>query len=166
MDLQGVYTLVRVAKGKEWKIAFWSPFSRYHYLVRPFWLSKAATSFLHYIDDDIQELQETSALRSLTTVWFAWNQLKNAVSKFAGCFQQWKELGFSSSERNSSPKSKKPSKRELFNPRMVSQWSWPSWVGSKNGPRQSQWREYKRFWVSQPSTGDSFSGTVKESPHS
>jgi hypothetical protein len=51
LDICGVYNLVRIAEGEEWKTAFRTQYSLFESLVMPFGLTNAPASFQHFIND-------------------------------------------------------------------------------------------------------------------
>jgi hypothetical protein len=51
LDIQGVYNLVRMAEGEEWKMAFRTHYGLFESLVMPFGLMNAPTSFQHFINN-------------------------------------------------------------------------------------------------------------------
>ena len=51
LDVCGVYNLLRVAEGDEWKMAFWTRYGLYESLVMPFGLTNVLADFQHFIND-------------------------------------------------------------------------------------------------------------------
>jgi hypothetical protein len=50
-DIRGVYNLIRIAKGEEWKTAFCTRYGLFESLVMPFGLTNALATFQNYIID-------------------------------------------------------------------------------------------------------------------
>jgi len=50
LDLRGAYNLVRIKKGKKWKITFKIRYKYYEYLVIPFGLTNALATYIHIIN--------------------------------------------------------------------------------------------------------------------
>jgi predicted aspartyl protease len=51
LDIHGVYNLVRMAEGEEWKTAFRTRYGLFESLVMPFGLTNTPASFQHFIND-------------------------------------------------------------------------------------------------------------------
>jgi hypothetical protein len=51
LDIHGVYNLVRIAEGEEWKTAFRTRYGLFESLVMPFGLTNAPASLQHFIND-------------------------------------------------------------------------------------------------------------------
>jgi hypothetical protein len=51
LDIHGVYNLIRIAKGKEWKTTFHTHYGLFKSLVMPFGLTNAPATFQNYIND-------------------------------------------------------------------------------------------------------------------
>src|ERR1700723_1542200 len=51
IDLQHAYHLVRIAKGDEWKMAFWTRYRSFEWKVMPFGLTNAPAAFQHFMND-------------------------------------------------------------------------------------------------------------------
>ena len=51
LDVRGVYNLLRVAEGDEWKTAFQTRYGLYESLVMPFGLTNVPADFQHFIND-------------------------------------------------------------------------------------------------------------------
>jgi hypothetical protein len=51
LDIHGVYNLVRMAEGEEWKTAFRTWYGLFESLVMPFGLTYAPAGFQHFIND-------------------------------------------------------------------------------------------------------------------
>ena len=56
IDLQGVYNLLRIKAGKEWKTAFCTCYRHSEYLVMPFGLTNAPASFQHLMNHNFHDL--------------------------------------------------------------------------------------------------------------
>src|SRR4051794_1853754 len=54
LDLQGVYNLIRMKEGEEWKTAFHTCYGLYEYLVMPMGLTNAPTSFQALINNTLR----------------------------------------------------------------------------------------------------------------
>ena len=55
LDIIAAFNHLRIAEGKEWKTAFWTHYELYEYLVMPFSLTNALSSFQHYINDTLRD---------------------------------------------------------------------------------------------------------------
>ncbi|TKA49304.1 hypothetical protein B0A49_13706, partial [Cryomyces minteri] len=55
LDIIAAFNRLRIAKGDEWKTAFRTRYGLYEYLVMPFGLANAPSSFQHYINDVLRE---------------------------------------------------------------------------------------------------------------
>src|ERR1700720_406619 len=51
IDLQHAYHLVHIAKGDEWKTAFWTCYGSFEWKVMPFGLTNAPAAFQHFMND-------------------------------------------------------------------------------------------------------------------
>ena len=54
LDLPIAYAYIRIKLGDEWKIVFYTPYRHYKYLVIPFGLTNAPTTFQLVVDHAIQ----------------------------------------------------------------------------------------------------------------
>ena len=55
LDILAAFNCLRIAKGEEWKTAFWTRYELYEYLVMPFSLANALSLFQHYINDTLRD---------------------------------------------------------------------------------------------------------------
>ena len=55
LDIIAAFNRLRIAKGEEWKTAFRTRYRLYEYLVMPFGLANAPSSFQHYINDTLRD---------------------------------------------------------------------------------------------------------------
>jgi hypothetical protein len=55
IDLRGVYNLVRIKPGDEWKTAFWTRYGHFEYKVMPFSLTNAPAVFQHMMNHIFRE---------------------------------------------------------------------------------------------------------------
>ena len=55
IDLRGVYNLVRIKPGDEWKTTFRTRYGHFEYKVMPFGLTNAPTVFQHMMNDIFRE---------------------------------------------------------------------------------------------------------------
>ena len=55
LDIIAAFNCLRIAEGEEWKTAFWTRYELYKYLVMPFNLTNALSSFQHYINDTLRD---------------------------------------------------------------------------------------------------------------
>lgn len=56
LALQGVYNLVHVQEGDEWKTTFRTHYGRFKYLVMPFGLSNAPVKFQHSTNNVLRDM--------------------------------------------------------------------------------------------------------------
>jgi len=56
IDLQHVYHLVCIAKGDEWKTAFWTRYGAFEWSVMPFGLTNTLASFQRFMNDLFSDL--------------------------------------------------------------------------------------------------------------
>uniref|UniRef100_A0A670ZB52 Gypsy retrotransposon integrase-like protein 1 n=1 Tax=Pseudonaja textilis TaxID=8673 RepID=A0A670ZB52_PSETE len=56
LDLRGVYNLVRMRKGDEWKMAFGTRYGHFEYTVMPFGLTNAPAVFQHLMNDIFRDM--------------------------------------------------------------------------------------------------------------
>jgi len=62
IDLRGVYNLVRIADGDEWKTAFRTRYGSYEFLVMHCGLTNAPASFQRFMNDILKDLLDVSAV--------------------------------------------------------------------------------------------------------
>ena len=55
LDIIAAFNHLRIAEEEEWKTAFWTRYELYEYLVMPFSLTNALSSFQHYINDTLRD---------------------------------------------------------------------------------------------------------------
>ena len=55
LDIIAAFNHLWIAKGEEWKTAFWTRYELYEYLVMPFSLTNALSLFQHYINDTLRD---------------------------------------------------------------------------------------------------------------
>ena len=55
LDIIAAFIHLWIAKEEEWKTAFWTRYRLYKYLVMPFSLANAPSSFQHYINDTLRD---------------------------------------------------------------------------------------------------------------
>jgi hypothetical protein len=55
IDLRGVYNLVCIKEGDEWKTVFWIKYGHFEYNVMPFGLTNTPTIFQHLMNDVFRE---------------------------------------------------------------------------------------------------------------
>lgn len=56
LDLRGAYHLIRIAAGDEWKTAFRSRYGSFEYMVMPFGMCNAPSTFQHFINNIFHDL--------------------------------------------------------------------------------------------------------------
>ncbi|CAD6962302.1 unnamed protein product, partial [Tilletia controversa] len=62
IDLRGAYNLLRIASGDEWKTAFRTRYGSFEYLVMPFGLCNAPSTFQRFMNDVFRDLQGVSVV--------------------------------------------------------------------------------------------------------
>ena len=62
IDLQNAYYLVRIAEGDEWKTAFWTCYGSFEWLVMPFRLTNAPSTFQRFMNDIFSDLLDVHVI--------------------------------------------------------------------------------------------------------
>ena len=62
IDLQHAYHLVHIAKGDEWKTAFWTRSGSFEWKVMPFGLTNALAAFQHFMNDIFAVMERAKLL--------------------------------------------------------------------------------------------------------
>ena len=62
IDLQHAYNLVHIAPGDEWKTAFCTRYGSFEWLVMPFGLSNAPTTFQHFMNNIFSDLLDVCVI--------------------------------------------------------------------------------------------------------
>ena len=68
LDVRGVYNLLRVAEGDEWKTAFRTRYRLYKSLVMPFGLTNAPADFQHFINDALHPFLDLFCMAYLDNI--------------------------------------------------------------------------------------------------
>ena len=77
-DVIAAFNKMRIKEGEEWKTAFKTRYGLYEYLVMPFGLANAPSSFQHYINDTLQGYLDIFAIAYIDDILV----YSNSLSKY------------------------------------------------------------------------------------
>ena len=90
LDIIAVFNHLRIAEGEEWKTAFQTRYELYKYLVMPFDLANALSSFQHYINDTLRDYLNvfcTAYIDDILIYSNSWEEHTAHVKKILECLQ-------------------------------------------------------------------------------
>ena len=91
IDLRGVYNLVRIKEGDEWKTAFRCRYGHFEYCVMPFGLTNAPAIFQHLMNDILREFLDVFCVVYLDDILIYSNNMSdhiNHVRKILECLKR------------------------------------------------------------------------------